>query len=308
MEKRSPEVTMESFDYKKVYSLQEAFDVASASKGTSVFMAGGTDLLVQIKEGRRRPQCVIDVKGVHEIDGLAISGDELSIGALTRIRTLETSPSALQKVPLLAQAAAKIGSVQVRNRATIGGNLCNASPSADTTPALLALDAKAAIYGKTGTRVVELGDFFLGPGATVLGDGELLTHLRISLTRNHQGFAYYKLSTRKAMDLAFVGVAVLLELDEDGKISKARIALGAVAPTPIRAPLAEKLLEGRVLSLEAARESAELAAQSCKPISDLRSSAEYRREMVRELCQQGLLAAYRQAKSLTYSAAPSSVL
>jgi carbon-monoxide dehydrogenase medium subunit len=248
------------------------------------------------------------VKGVHEIDGLAISGDELSIGALTRIRTLETSPSALQKVPLLAQAAAKIGSVQVRNRATIGGNLCNASPSADTAPALLVLDAKAAIYGKTGTRVVELGDFFLGPGATVLGDGELLTHLRISLTRNHQGFAYYKLSTRKAMDLAFVGVAVLLELDEDGKISKARIALGAVAPTPIRAPLAEKLLEGRVLSLEAARDSAELAAQSCKPISDLRSSAEYRREMVKELCQQGLLAAYRQAKSLTYSAAPSSVL
>jgi carbon-monoxide dehydrogenase medium subunit len=299
---------MHSFDYKKVYSLQEALEAASASKGASIFIAGGTDLLVQIKEGKIRPQCVIDVKGVHEMNGLAISGDEFSIGALTCIRTLETSPSVLEKVPLLAQAAAKLGSVQIRHRATIGGNLCNASPSAEMAPALLALDAQAAIYGKTGTRVIGLGDFFLGPGATVLGDGELLTHLKIPLTRNRQGFLYYKLSTRKAMDLAFVGVAVLLELEGDDRISKARIALGAVAPTPIRVPSAEKLLEGRVISLEVARESAELAAQSCKPISDLRASAIYRREMVRELCQQGLLAAYCQAKCLTHSAAPSSTL
>lgn len=290
---------MQFFDYQKVYSLQDALDAASASKGGSVFMAGGTDLLVQIKEGKIRPQCVIDVKGVHEIDGSAISGDEFSIGALTCIRTLETSPSVLEKVPLLAQAAAKLGSVQVRHRATIGGNLCNASPSAETAPALLALDAQAEIYGKTGTRLVELGEFFLGPGATVLGDGEMLTRLKIPLTRNRQGSVYYKVSARKAMDLAFVGVAVLLELDGDDRISKARIALGAVAPTPIRVPSAEKLLEGRVLSLEAARESAELAAQSCKPISDHRASAEYRREMVRELCQQGLLAAYSQVKCST---------
>jgi CO/xanthine dehydrogenase FAD-binding subunit len=290
---------MHSFDYKKVYSLQEALEAASASKGASVFMAGGTDLLVQIKEGRRRPQCVIDVKGVHEIDGLAISGDEFSIGALTCIRTLETSPSILEKVPLLAQAAAKLGSVQVRHRATVGGNLCNASPSADMAPALLALDAQAVTFGKEGKRVVDLCNFFLGPGATVLSDGEMLTHLRIPLTRNRQGSVYYKLSTRNAMDLAFVGVAVLLELDGDDQISKARIALGAVAPTPIRVPTAEKLLEGRVFKSELVRESAELAAQSCNPISDLRASAEYRREMVRELCQQGLFTAFRRAKCLT---------
>jgi carbon-monoxide dehydrogenase medium subunit len=186
----------------------------------------------------------------------------------------------------------------VRTRATIGGNLCNASPAAETAPALLALDAKAAIYGKAGTRVIGLGEFFLGPGATVLDDGELLTSLKIPLTHNREGFIYYKLTTRKAMDLAFVGVAVRLELNGNGQISKARIALGAVAPTPIRVLPAEKLLEGRVLSLQRARESAEIAAQSCGPISDLRASAEYRREMVRELCQQGLLAAYQQAKFL----------
>jgi len=288
---------MQSFDYQKVYSLQEALDAASASKGASVFMAGGTDLLVQIKEGKKRLQGIIDVKGISEMDGVVITGSECSIGALTSIRTLETSLSISEKVPLLAQAAAKLGSVQVRHRATIGGNLCNASPSADTASALLALDAQVEIYGKAGTRVIDLDKFFLGPGATVLGDGEILTRLKIPLTCKRRGSVYYKLSTRKAMDLAFVGVAVLLELDGGDRISKARIALAAVDPTPIRVPSVEKQLEGRMLSFDAARESAELAARSCKPISDLRASAEYRREMVRELCQQGLLAAYRQAKS-----------
>ncbi|MDI7261315.1 MAG: xanthine dehydrogenase family protein subunit M [Thermodesulfobacteriota bacterium] len=295
---------MQFFNYQKVFSLQEALDAASET--VSVFLAGGTDLLVQIKEGKRRPQCVIDLKGIREMDGLRISGDEFSIGALTSIRALETSPSALEKVPLLSQAAAKLGSVQVRNRATIGGNLCNASPSAETAPALLALDAQALICGKTGTRTVDLGNFFLGPGMTALRDGEVLTHLKIPLSRNRQGSVYYKLSTRNAMDLAFVGVAVLLELEGNGQIRKARIALGAVAPTPIRAPSAEKILEGRAFDLKASREAAEMAAQSCQPISDQRASAEYRREMVRELCQQGLLAAYRQANSLTRSPGPSS--
>ncbi len=288
---------MQSFDYQKVYSLQEALDAASASRGGSAFMAGGTDLLVQIKEGKKRPRGIIDVKGISEMDGVVITGDECSIGALTSIRVLERSLSLSEKVPLLAQAAAKLGSVQVRHRATVGGNICNASPSADMASALLALDAQVEIYGNAGKRVIDLDKFFLGPGATVLGDGELLTRLKIHLTRNRRGSVYYKLSTRKAMDLAFVGVALLLELGRDDEISKTRIALGAVAPTPIRVPSAEKLLEGIRLSPEAARESAELAVRSCEPISDHRASAAYRREMVRELCQQGLLAAYRQAKS-----------
>ncbi len=132
---------MHSFDYQKVNSLKDAFDAASVSQGTSVFMAGGTDLLVQIKEGKIRPKCVVDVKGIREMEGLSISEGEFSIGALTSIKTLERSTPVREKIPLLAQAAAKLGSVQVRERATIGGNLCNASPSAETAPALLALDA-----------------------------------------------------------------------------------------------------------------------------------------------------------------------
>ena len=290
---------MRHFDYEKAGSLKEAFDAVSVSQGGSVLMAGGTDLLVQIKEGKIRPQRVIDVKGIHEMDGLSVPGDQLSIGSLTTIRTLETSPVTCEKAALLAQAANRLGSVQVRNRATIGGNLCNASPSAEMAPALLALDAQAEIYGKTGTRTVGMDEFFLGPGKANLSDGEILTSLKIPLSPKRQGSVYYKLSARNAMDLAFVSVAVLLGLDRDEKIAKARVALGAVAPTPIRVPSVEKLLEGNVLSAEIVLESAELAAQACQPISDLRASANYRREMVKNLCRRGLLSAYQQAKTVT---------
>jgi aerobic carbon-monoxide dehydrogenase medium subunit len=290
---------MHHFDYQKVFTLKEAFDVVSNSEGASVFMAGGTDVLVKIKRGVLRPLRVIDMKGIPEMEGFSISENRFSIGALTRIRTLETSPEVMEKLPLLTQAAGKLGSVQVRNKATLGGNLCNAAPSAETAPALLALGACAEIYGREGLRVVDLPEFFTGPGSTILKEGEILTSLKIPLNgQKRQGALYYKLANRKAMDIAFVGVAVLLELDKDDRISKARIALGAVAPTPIRARSAEKVLEGKVLDDETVMKSAELAAKSCSPISDLRASAEYRRAMVNRLCQRGLLEAYRQAKSL----------
>jgi len=289
---------MPSFDYQRASSLQEALDLAAASKGVSAFMAGGTDLLVQIKGGKRQPQRLIDVKGIREMEGVTLSDKEVSVGAVTTIRALETSPVAMKSVPLLAEASSHLGSVQIRHRATIGGNLCNASPSAETAPALLALGAKAVIRGKTGSRVVDLDRFFTGPGATVLTGGELLTELKIPLAGLRQGSVYYKLSARKAMDLAFVGVAIHLELGEDDRITRARIGLGAVAPTPIRAVSAEKRVEGGRLTSDTARESAALAAETCQPISDHRASAEYRREMVRKLCEKGLFEAYSRATSL----------
>jgi aerobic carbon-monoxide dehydrogenase medium subunit len=288
---------MRQFDYQRVSTLREAFDAVWDSKGASVFMAGGTDLLVKIKQGIIRPLRVIDMKGIKETEGFSTSESEFSIGSLTTIRTLETSPAACRKVPLLAQAAARLGSVQVRNRATIGGNLCNAAPSAETAPALLALDARAEIYGRKGLRVVDLRDFFLGPGSTILEEGEILASLKIPLSETTKGAVYYKVTTRKAMDIAFVGVAVLLEIDKDDRITKARIALGAVSPTPVRVPSAENVLEGGTLDAALIRESAELAAQACRPISDLRASAGYRREMVNQLCRKGLDVAYRQATS-----------
>jgi carbon-monoxide dehydrogenase medium subunit len=261
-------------------------------------MAGGTDVLVKIKKGGLRPLLVIDMKGIPGMEGFSISRDRFSIGALTRIRTLETSSEVKRKLPLLAQAAGKLGSVQVRNKATLGGNLCNAAPSAETAPALLAMEARAEIYGTEGLRVVDLREFFKGPGLTVLKQGEILTALEIPLNgQKRQGAVYYKLANRAAMDIAFVGVAVLLQIDEHDRISKGRIALGAVAPTPIRAGSAEKLLEGKVLDGDTLLESAELTAEACSPISDLRASAEYRRAMVKQLCQRGLLEAYNLAKS-----------
>ena len=289
---------MNAFEYQRVSNLREALEAVSDSGGASVFMAGGTDVLVKIKKGGLRPLRVIDMKGIPGMEGFSLSQTRFSIGALTTIRTLETSPEVMQKLPLLAQAAGKLGSVQVRNKATLGGNLCNAAPSAETAPALLALDACAEIYGREGSRVVDLREFFTGPGSTILKEGEILTSLKIPLNgQTRQGALYYKLANRKAMDIAFVGVAVLLELDKRDRISKARIALGAVAPTPMRAESAEKVLEGKILDDEAVLTSAALAAKSCSPISDLRATAEYRRAMVNRLCQRGLLEAYSQAKS-----------
>jgi CO/xanthine dehydrogenase FAD-binding subunit len=290
---------MHSFDYRRAATLQEALDAVSSAKGTSVFMAGGTDLLVKIKKGITEPRCVVDVKGIPGLNGFSISKDQFTIGALTTMRTLETSPEVSRIAPLLAQAAGRLGSVQVRNKATLGGNLCNAAPSAETAPALLALDAQAEILARDGRRVIDLRQFFTGPGSTVLTQGEILTSLMIPLNdRSRQGSVYYKLSIRKAMDIAFVGVAVLLEIDRDERIRKARIGLGAVAPTPIRAIEAEKILLGRVLDQEAILESSQSAAKCCSPISDLRASADYRREMVNRLCRRGLLEAYVQAQSL----------
>ena len=285
------------FDYQKVSSLREAIEAISNREEPAILMAGGTDLLIKLKEGIIRPTRVIDLKGVRDLDGIALSEKDMSVGALTSIRSLETSPTVREKAPLLAQAAAVLGSVQVRTRATVGGNLCNAAPSADTAPALLALDAKAEIQGESGTRVIDLTDFFSGPGASRLGRDEILTSLKIPLHGNPTGAVYYKLSSRRAMDIALVGVAVLLELEKDGRIRKARIGLGAVAPTPVRAFAAEKILEGRALDAEAVEGAARAAIEACRPISDLRAGAEYRREMVGQLCRRGIFAAYRQATS-----------
>jgi carbon-monoxide dehydrogenase medium subunit len=288
---------MHHFDYHKARSLEDAFQKVSTSPG-AVYLAGGTDVLVLIKQGHIRPQQVIDVKCIPEMDGIDISDNECEIGALTTIKALEHSQAVREKLPILAQAASKLGSIQVRNRATIGGNLCNAAPSADTAPALLTLDAQVEIFGKTGKRILALTDFFQGPGLTSLAHGEILTRLKIPLSSNRQGSVYYKLTTRRAMDIAFIGVAVLLKLDEDNRIHKARIALGAVAPTPIRVPAAEEKLKGNDLSDDIIQAAAELAAQACQPITDQRASAEYRMEMVHNLCKRGLETAYHYAAGM----------
>jgi carbon-monoxide dehydrogenase medium subunit len=236
----------------------------------------------------------VDLKAIGGLDCIDVQEDRVVIGALTTIRKIEVSDVIRAKLSLLAQAAGKLGSVQISNRATIGGNLCNAAPSAETAPALLCLESLMEITGPQSTRMVPLCDFFLGPGQTILQPGEVVTRVIVPLSRKASAGVYYKLSVRRAMDIVFMGVAVYLEV-AGMTVHKARIGLGAVAPTPLRARRAEALVEGRLFTPEAAWAAGAQAAAESSPITDLRASAQYRREMVEALTSRGLREAYGEA-------------
>ena len=220
----------------------------------------------------------------------AVSPTPMRARKAERLREVETSPILRQRYPFLAQSAAEVGSIQIRNRATIGGNMANATPSADVAPSLLALKANAKISGKAGERVVELEKFFRGPGQTVMGPDEILTELLIPPSQLEIVGEYIKFSPREMMDLAYIGVAVALLLSKkERRCEEVRIALGAVSPTPMRARKAESVLSKQILTEELAERAGEEASRECKPISDVRSSAEYRREMVRVNTKRALL-------------------
>jgi carbon-monoxide dehydrogenase medium subunit len=234
---------------------------------------------------------VVDLKRIPSLSGIRENPDaSLTIGALTTMREVETSSLIQQKYPFLAQSAAEVGSIQIQNRATIGGNMANATPSADVAPALLVLDTKAKISAEEEERVIDLEKFFVGPGKTVMKQDEILTELIVPPHPSSLRGEYIKFSPREMMDLAYVGVAVALVLDQkERRCQHIRIALGAVSPTPMRARKAEAILLNQVLTEELAERAGEEAAKECKPISDVRSSAEYRREMVRVNTKRALL-------------------
>jgi carbon-monoxide dehydrogenase medium subunit len=246
--------------------------------------------VIAVKEKGLVPKYVVDLKKISPLRVIREESDgSLRIGALVTMRELETSTLIRNRYPFLAQSAAEVGSVQIRNRATVGGNVANATPSADVAPALLVLDAEARISGLHGERSVPLAEFFVGPSKTVMMQSELLTEIVIPATHGVRG-EYIKFSPREMMDLAYVGVAVALVFESNDKTcSRARIALGAVSPTPIRARKAEAILHNRVLTEELAELAGNEAATECSPISDVRSSAEYRREMVRVNTKRALL-------------------
>ncbi len=273
-------------------------------KGTGGrFLAGGTDLVIAIKEKGLKPKYIVDLKRIPALSGIRQEPDgTIIIGALTSMREIETSPLICKLFPFLARSAAEVGSIQIRNRATIGGNMANATPSADVAPSLLVLDAKAKIAGADGERVVELENFFRGPGQTIMSPEEIL--IGIVLPPSHPRLAgeYIKFSPREMMDLAYVGVAVALVLSEKEKrCEQVRIALGAVSPTPMRARNAESTLMNQILTDGLAEKAAEEAAKECKPISDVRSSAEYRREMVRAMTKRALLNAASRTTPATWA-------
>jgi carbon-monoxide dehydrogenase medium subunit len=268
------------FEYFQPTSLSEAISFLDSHRGECKVLAGGTDLLVRLKRWALEPRYVVNLKGVRGLAGIEVLDDGgLRIGALTTLYEVASSPLVGGDFEVLSQAAAKIGSVQVRNLATIGGNLCNASPSADMAPPLMALGARLVIQGKGGERHLPLEEFFLGAGETALGPDEVLTHILVPQPPPGTVCLYWKQGGRRAMDIAIVGVATALRRFEN-VCQGVRIVLGAVAPVPMRAKAAEALLEGKTLSQGLAMEAGRLASEEARPISDVRASEYYRRRLV----------------------------
>jgi len=289
---------MRRFEYFAPQSLAEAIALFGEKGEGGRALAGGTDLVPQIKEGGKipLPAYVVSLRHLPELRGIEFSeSDGLRIGAGVTMAELAESPLVRERYPALADGAGVVGSVQTMNMATVGGNVCNAAPSADTAPPLLAYEALAAIAGPDGERELPLAEFWLGPNATALRPGELLRELRLRVPPPNSGGVYVRRTPRKQMDIAVVGVAVLLTLDGD-RIERARIALGAVAPTPIRSPETEAILEGQQASESLFAKAAEAAAAEARPISDQRGSAEFRRHLVRVTTERCLQEAARRAR------------
>lgn len=287
---------MRRFEYFDPRTLDEAVALLNRLNGRAHVLAGGTDLLVEIKEQIRKPDYVVNIKNIPGMDQLSfdpVTG--LKFGSLVTAREVEVSPKVRQNYRGLAKAASEVGSIQVRNRATIVGNICRASPSADTLPPLIADGAGVTVFGPAGERHAALEDFFLGPGKTVLQSNEIVTMVDVPAVAPHSASIYIKHGRRKAMELATVGVAVSLTLD--GEVCRGiRIVLGAVAPTPIRAKQAEALLQGQALDEGLIEAAARAAMEESQPISNIRGSAAYRREMVRVLTARAIQQARERAQ------------
>jgi len=284
---------VKNFEYFEPKTIDEASALLTEYGDKAKLLAGGTDLLPLLKEGKLSPQYIISLENIPGLSGIKYD-DGLSIGALTKISEIETSPIIREKYIALAEGAEVIGSVQIRNLGTIGGNICHASPSADTAPALLVYGAIVKIAGKNGGREVPIEDFYLGPGETVLEEGEIVTEFFLPEQRACSGANYIKLAIRKLMDLAFVGVATSVTL-ANGVIDDVKIGLGAVAPTPIRATKAEKILRKKAVDKNLLEKAGVVASEGAKPISDLRASAEYRSKMVKVLTMRAVQKAIERA-------------
>ena len=280
---------MPRFEYLSPNTIDEAAGLLTKYREKARLIAGGTDLIPKLKRRAiTAPELLIDIKDIPGLDYIKYQkGNGLAIGALATMAEIEKSVVIKEKYSILFQAAESMASPQVRHRGTLAGNICNAVPSADTAPPLLVLEAKVKLIGKKGERIVKIADFFKGPGETVLRPEEILAEIQIpELPAGSRG-KYIKLSPRRAMDLAVVGVAVLIIPDRD-RYSEVRIALGAVSPTPVRATAAENLLRGQKPDAGLIEQAADAAAINCRPISDHRASAEYRRDMVKVLTKRAI--------------------
>ena len=274
--------------------VEDAVGFLAAHPGTAVPVAGGTDVLIDARVGRIAPEWLVDLSPLGALAGLERDGETLRIGALTRIRTLELDVELARGAPALVEAARVLGSVQIRTMATVGGNLCHATPSAEMPPALLVHEGEAVAAGADGERSFPLAELFAGPGRTTLRPGELLAGVRVRVPSASAGSCYLRQTVRWSMDLAGVGVAAAVEV-EGTTVTAARVALGAVAPVPLLVPEAAEAVLGAELTDESAAEAGARAAAACSPISDARGTAEYRRDVTAVLVRRALRIAWLRA-------------
>jgi carbon-monoxide dehydrogenase medium subunit len=280
-------------DYLAPTSLEEALEtVGQQTEGVQI-IAGGTDLVPRMRSRVIEPKLLVDLRLLN-LDGIEKTAYGIRIGASATHTDILESDLLAEHCPALCEAAADIAGPPIRNRGTVGGNLVNASPAADLAPPLLVYDAVVILAKAGSNREIPLVDFFTGPGQTVLAADELLTEIRIPAVPPNTTSKFIKLGKRKAMAVAVVSAAARLTIDEAGKISQARIALGSVAPTPIRARKAEASLEGQSPSSDLFTEAGQIAGSESSPISDIRASGSYRKKMVAVLTRRALEAAWQQ--------------
>lgn len=277
-------MALPAIDYYAVRSLEEASAKMTELGPRAILMSGGTDVIILLKERVLKDvDSVVDIKGIPGLDTLEFEeGRGLRVGANTKLFAIQTSDLVREKMPAVSQAAHYVASAQIRRKGTMAGNICNASPSADTASILLAMNAEVSTYRPGGGRIIPIGEFFKGVKKTCLdkNGGEIVTEILISALKSGEGSAYFKHSVRKAMDLAIIGVAAWIRMDKK-TVADVRIAMGGVGITPLRACQAEEFLKGREITEETLEEAGRLAMGEAKPISDVRASAEYRADMVR---------------------------
>lgn len=287
---------MRDFDYKSPESAEQAVALLAANADARP-LAGGTDLLVQIRSRRVAPSAIVDLKRIAGAIGIRRHDGGFAIGAATPCMALGKDEALRRAWPGVVEAANLIGSVQVRNRATIAGNLCNASPAADSVPALIAANARCLVVGPAGEREVAVEDIVVGPGRNALGPGEFVLEIRLPARPAGASDAYLRTIPRTEMDIAVAGAGVSLACDPQGVCTSARIALGAVAPTALLAPEAGEALVGSRLEAEALKRMEAAVRNACRPISDKRGTAEYRTHMAAVLARRAARIAYDRARN-----------
>lgn len=284
---------MVKYEYLMPSSLDEAISYFKKHKSEAKYIAGGTDLMNEIKAGKIRPQYIISLRHIKELNEIIGTEDELRIGSMVTHRELEFSNSLRQRFSALVDAVSNIGTVQIRNVGTIGGNLCNASPAADSAPPLLVLDSRVITSGVEDGRSILLEDFFKGVNETTLTSNELLVKILIPNPDEGSGSAFMK-SIRAGADISKINCAVLVKRKDD-TCEMCRIAFGSVAPTPIRLKTVEDFLRGKKVEEVLIKNAGEMVSEEIKPITDIRSTAEYRKDISSVMFRDVFLKAWQRA-------------